>query len=259
MTTDALIGEVAADAGHGTFIAGVVRQAAPQARVLAVRVVHTDGVAYLSDTLLLLHKVLDRVRAAQKKQGDPDLMIDVVSLSIGYYEEWPEASKYTSQLAEVVGMLTERGVVVLAAASNNATTREFFPAALSVRLQNGGPRVIGVGALNPDGSKALFSNDGSYVTCWADGVCVVSTHPTDVDGSETPDHDVPALGRKGFDPDCFSSGFAIWDGTSFAAPLAASAVLNALIEVAGKQGPRLNVCTRSATLKRAKAALELLR
>ncbi|WP_410605106.1 S8 family peptidase [Amycolatopsis sp. lyj-90] len=259
MTTEALIGEVAPDAGHGTFIAGVIRQAAPRARVLAVRIVHTDGVAYLSDTLLMLHKALDRVRAAQKKNGDPDLMIDVISFSIGYFEEWPSAAKYTSQLAEVVGKLTERGVVVVAAAGNNATTRDFFPAALSTRLSGKGPRVVGVGALNPDGSKALFSNEGAYVSCWADGVCVVSTHPTDIDGSETPDHHVPALGRKGFDPDCFSSGFAIWDGTSFAAPQAASAVLNALIEVAETERTPLTDCTRSATRKRAEAALDLLR
>ncbi|MBB5850573.1 S8 family serine peptidase [Amycolatopsis umgeniensis] len=259
MTTDALIGEVAADAGHGTFIAGVIRQAAPRAKVLAVRIVHTDGVAYLSDTLLMLHKALDRVRAAQKKNGDPELMIDVISFSIGYFEEWPTAAKYTSQLAEVVGKLTERGVVVVAAAGNNATSREFFPAALSTRLQGKGPRVIGVGALNPDGSKALFSNEGAYVSCWADGVCVVSTHPTDIDGSETPDHHAPALGRKGFDPDCFSSGFAIWDGTSFAAPQAASAVLNALMAVADEEKTRFTTCTRGATRKRAEAALDLLR
>ncbi|MFC3454319.1 S8 family peptidase [Amycolatopsis speibonae] len=259
MTTDALIGEVAADAGHGTFIAGVIRQAAPRAKVLAVRIVHTDGVAYLSDTLLMLHKALDRVRAAQKKPGDPSLMIDVISFSIGYFEEWPAASQYTSQLAEVIGKLTERGVVVVAAAGNSATTREFFPAALSTRPLGKGPRVVGVGALNPDGSKALFSNEGAYVSCWADGVCVVSTHPTDIDGSETPDHHVPALGRMGFDPDCFSSGFAIWDGTSFAAPLAASAVLNALIRASEQEESQLAACTRGATRKRAEAALELLR
>jgi hypothetical protein len=44
VSTDPLIGELGPALGHGTFIAGIVRQVAPRARVLAIRVMHSDDI-----------------------------------------------------------------------------------------------------------------------------------------------------------------------------------------------------------------------
>ena len=39
-----LEGSLDSDAGHGTFIAGLIRQTCPDANILAVRVMYSDGV-----------------------------------------------------------------------------------------------------------------------------------------------------------------------------------------------------------------------
>jgi hypothetical protein len=230
-TGQPLIGDIDTDTGHGLFIAGIIRQACPEADTLAIRVVHSDGVAYEGDVLLALHLLADRVRNAQAEDR-PEDMVDIVSLSLGYYEENAVDVAYTGQFAAAITELLGLGVLVVAAAGNDATTRRFYPAAFADQpLVDGcGPQVISVGALNPDvtASKALFSNEGPWVRCWATGAGVVSTYPADVRGTATADHQVPDHDRNSFDPDDYSAGFAVWDGTSFAAPLAAAEIAKAL-------------------------------
>ena len=248
-TGQPLIGDIDTDTGHGTFIAGIIRQACPDADILAIRVIHSDGVAYEADVLLVLHLLAERVKDAQQNNR-PDRMVDVISLSLGYFEESPADVVYTGQLGLVIAELTGLGVVVLAAAGNDATSRRFYPAAFADQpvAPGSGPQVISVGALNPNTTKALFSNDAPWVRCWATGAAVVSTYPTDVSGSAEPDHKL--VGRASLDPDDFSAGFAVWDGTSFAAPLAAAAVGTALID----EGD-LTTIDRETVIKRARTAL----
>jgi hypothetical protein len=257
-TDEPLIGDVDTDTGHGLFIAGILRQVAPDIDTLAIRCVHSDGVAYEADVLLALNLLSARVQTAQQNNVLED-MVDVVSLSLGYFDETPADAAYTSQLSAVLDELTGEGVLVIAAAGNNATTRKFFPAALADQppVSGGGPQVISVGALNPNGSKALFSNDAAWVHAWATGAGVVSTYPTDVHGASTADHELPDLDRNGLDPDDFTSGFAVWDGTSFAAPLAAATLANALIGVAANDSAlSLAAIDRTTVVKRALAAMD---
>ena len=92
--------------------------------------------------------------------------------------------------------------------------------------------VVSVGALNPDGSTALFSNAGDWVRCVRPGAALVSTFPVNVAGSAQPAYRV-AYGdteRATIDPDDFSSGFATWSGTSFAAPVLAGEIVRGLLE-----------------------------
>ncbi|GAB3135996.1 S8 family serine peptidase [Amycolatopsis stemonae] len=250
-TGQPLIGDVDTDTGHGLFIAGIIRQAAPEADTLAIRVVHSDGVAYEADVLLALHLLADRVRTAQANNR-PEDMVDIVSLSLGYYVEDPVDVAFTGQFAAVIAELLGLGVLVVAAAGNDATTRRFYPAAFADQpLGSGcGPQVISVGALNPDAgaSRALFSNEGPWVRCWATGAGVVSTYPSDVRGTAAADHEMP--GRSSFDPDDYTGGFAVWDGTSFAAPLAAAELAKAL-----SQSGDLATVDRDTVVKRAWTAL----
>jgi subtilisin family serine protease len=259
-TDEPLIGDIDTDTGHGIFIAGVLRQASPDVDTLAIRCVHSDGVAYEADVLLALTMLAARVQAAQQNQ-QPEDMIDVLTLSLGYFDETPADAAYTSQLSAVLAELTGLGVVVLAAAGNSATSRRFYPAAFADQppVSGGGPQVISVGALNPNGSKALFSNEAPWVQAWATGAGVVSTYPTDVHGSSAADHELPDQNRNGLDPDDYSSGFAVWDGTSFATPLAAAALANALISVAANDSALgLLSVDQTTAVKRAWAALALV-
>ena len=257
-TGQPLIGDVDTDTGHGLFIAGIIRQACPEADTLAIRVVHSDGVAYEGDVLLALHLLADRVRNAQANNR-PDDMVDVVSLSLGYYEENPVDIAFTGQFGAAIADLIGLGVLVVAAAGNDATTRRFYPAAFADQPLGShcGPHVISVGALNPDrtASKALFSNEGPWVRCWATGAGVVSTFPDDVRGTASADHEVPDQGRNSFDPDDYSAGFAVWDGTSFAAPLAAAEIGKTLLKTAGAD---LATVDRDTVVKRAWTALGAL-
>jgi Subtilase family len=243
LTANELIGELDTDTGHGTFIAGIMRQWVPDAQVLAIRIMHSDGIVYEGDLLYALGLLASRVAAAQN--GDMALMVDLVSLSLGYFSETGADRAYTFALWRAIEPLLETGVAVIAAAGNFSTTRRFYPAAFADLTGPGGIPVISVGALNPNGSKALFSNDGRWVRAWATGAAVVSTFPTDVDGSRDPDVSLPAVvppgvpvpaERAALDPDDFSGGFSMWSGTSFSGPAIAGVVAAELLEGAESGG-----------------------
>jgi hypothetical protein len=238
VAADPLVGALNDATGHGTFIAGIVRQAAPDARVLAIRIMHSDDVVYEGDLLCALALLADRIASAE--QGSMAEMVDVVSLSLGYFDESSADITDSSGLWQVIQLLLDMGVSVVAAAGNYATSRRFYPAAFS--LQPSPVPVISVGALNPNGSKALFSDGGRWVRAWAAGAAVVSTYPDDVNGSLTPQVRVhthpgrlsPEAGRpddrEALDPDDFRGGFATWSGTSFAAPLIAAHIAARLLD-----------------------------
>ena len=261
---DPLIGELNDATGHGTFIAGIVRQAAPDARVLSIRVMHADDVVNEGDLLCALALLADRIAAAE--DGSMAGMVDVVSLSLGYFDESPADLAQSSGLWQVIQVLLDLGVTVVAAAGNYSTSRRFYPAAFS--LQPSPVPVISVGALNPNGSKALFSDGGRWVGAWAAGAAVVSTFPDDVNGSLAPqvrvdaDHGGPGSAdgrtddREALDPDDFRGGFAAWSGTSFAAPLIAAQLAARLLEQPPQAG--LDVTGNQAAVDRTLAALASL-
>ncbi|MFB4311805.1 S8 family serine peptidase [Actinomadura sp. GTD37] len=178
-----------AQAGHGTFIAGVVLAQAPAARLRARRVIGGDGVGDELDVIRALHGLAERGRA------------DVVNISLGChtYDDRP-----SPVLARAIAALGRRTVVV-ACAGNSATDRPFWPAAMKP--------VIGVGALD-GGGRAWFSNHGWWVDACAQGVDVASTFVS-FDGPRPP--------VRGLDPDLFQ-GYATWSGTSFAAPVVAGRI-----------------------------------
>ena len=133
--------------------------------------------------------------------------------------------------------------MLVAAAGNNATSAPLLPAGFTGyddgALLGSAPAIplLSIGALNPDGSVALFSNDGSWVAARAPGAALVSTSPL-VDsgaraGVETPatNAGVREVGdrRATIDPDSYT-GFSTWSGTSFAAPVAAGEAAQSLVD-----------------------------
>jgi subtilisin family serine protease len=247
-----LLGELHRHVGHGSFIAGIVRQAAPDAQVAVARVLSGDGVAYERDVLTALRSLEAQVRKAQK-DNQPDDMIDILCVSMGYYSETPQDEAETTCFAKVLDALAELGVLVVAAAGNDATTRRFYPAALADHQPKYGQPVISVGALNPNGTKAFFSNQASWVRAWATGVGLVSTFPQ-VKGGRGAHESVRALGRESLDPDDFNAGFAMWHGTSFAVPVAAGHLAEKLIEVAAG-GLKMSDVSPETMRERAKLAV----
>lgn len=219
------------ESGHGTFIAGIIRQTCPDAKVLAIRVMPSDGVVEEHQLCIALNKLLVRQAQAQAN-GTPDEVVDVMSLSLGYYHEDPDDVRYSSVLAGTLGSFAALGVAVVTAAGNDHTSTPFFPAGFASRdagQDQPADRVplVSVGALNPNGSVALFSNTGDWVSCYRPGANVVSTLPTTFDGSTQPDIVTPD-GGESVDRDDFTGGFGVWSGTSFAAPVLAGEIAASL-------------------------------
>ncbi len=268
ITSDPLLGELASDTGHSTFISGIVRQLAADARVLAIRIMHGDGAVYEGDLLCALQQLANRVAAAQAG-GDPAKMVDVVSLSLGYFSEAADTA-FDSALWQAIEALLGMGVLVVAAAGNFATSRKFFPAAFAQRpVPAGQVPLISVGALNPNGSKAMFSDGGQWVTAWASGAAVVSTLPTDINASRSselrmrahpanpmpPGISLPSY-RAALDPDDYRCGFGVWSGTSFSAPLLGTEIVRSLLKGAAESGLRLAPSDAQATTNRVLTALK---
>ncbi|MCD0446743.1 S8 family serine peptidase [Glycomyces sp. A-F 0318] len=228
-----LIGEVASHFGHGTFMTGLLRQMSPDVQVYSLRVVHNDGLAYEHEVIGALHHVADQVEAA--RGGDEEAIgADVVVLAMGYVDENPY-DQPGGWIGDAVNRLAALGVPVVAAAGNQSSDRPFYPAAFAAHGQSEtSAPILSVGALNPNRHIAMFSNEGPWVSCYATGAGLVSTYPCEAKGSRMPDRQAKSTilnrHRESHDPDDFSSGFAVWSGTSFAAPLAAAFLVNAMAE-----------------------------
>jgi len=237
-------------AGHGTFITGLIRQLAPDARVLSMYAMTGDGV--LDETVVLhaLDWLLTRVRGASADPGHarPADFVDALNLSFGYYEQQPADNRYTAQLRQLLGELGSLGVQVVASAGNHGTMDMVFPAALADQDYVARPEVplISVGALNPDGSHAKYSNYGSWVQVWAPGTAVVSTTP--------PFGPTPGPVILDYNPDDLLGGFAEWGGTSFAAGTVSGWLARALSD--GAIDGALTDVSPAAACARAKQAYE---
>jgi subtilisin family serine protease len=118
--------------------------------------------------------------------------------------------------------------------------------------------LVSVGALNPNRtSVALFSNTAPWVDLYARGSSVVSTFPPFNGGAQSVTRrDAYDRQRDCIDPDDFTGGFAVWSGTSFAAPLVAGAIAALLDTLAGDMGWPSTAIERSDRAETAFAKLQ---
>ncbi len=172
-------------AGHGTFVAGVIRQLALNAHIRVYRALDSFGIGSEEAVACAI------LRAA-------DDGADIINLSLGsetYRDLRPVA------LDAALRALPEH-VVVVAAAGNSGDRRPVWPAAF--------PEVIAVGALDEHGRPATWSSHGGWVSCAVRGSGIVSTF---VSGTES-----NAAVFSAPEP------WALWSGTSFAAPQVAALI-----------------------------------
>lgn len=136
--------------GHGTFVASLVLAAAPEAKVLPVRVLDTDGRGTAADVAAGITWAVDHGA-------------DVLNCSFG-------SLGGSTTIASAVRYAVAKGVVVVAATGNDgSTTVVDFPAAM--------PEVVSVSAVDATGGRADFANAGPATTLAAPGATLVGAYP----------------------------------------------------------------------------------
>lgn len=184
-------------AGHGTFVAGVIRCQAPATQVDIEAVLPHGGAAFESEVMQQLHD-------AMESREDPQL----ISISAGTYTRNDRGLlAFETLFAAEERREGERAVLVVAAAGNDATSRPFWPAAYDW--------VVGVGSVDVDGGVSTYSNTGKWVSVYALGRDLVNAFPV----GDLTYHEPPLAGQV-----AHFEGMARWSGTSFSTPMVTGAV-----------------------------------
>lgn len=191
--------------GHGTFIAGLIRQAAPQARILSMRVMNSAGQVDDSAAINALTWLSNRATPP-----------DIVLMAFGRRRAEPRDS-LLDDLRGAVSKLTKAGdVKIVASAGNDGSDEPFYPAAFATEP---GLPVISVGALRTPTTMEPYSNHGPWVRVAWIGSDIVSIHPLTITGAGKNQIAHPLEDRG---TPMIADSYAWWSGTSFAAALVAA-------------------------------------
>lgn len=135
--------------GHGTHVAGIVHLIAPEASLMSLRVLNSDG------------------RGNDFKTASAILFAtyngaDVINLSLG-------TTNPSELLSDVVREAARMGVVVVAAAGNMNLDAKQYPA--------GEACALAATSVDSQGKKSSFANYGSWINLAAPGENIYSTFP----------------------------------------------------------------------------------
>jgi subtilisin family serine protease/uncharacterized protein YdeI (BOF family) len=137
--------------GHGSHVAGAVLLAAPDAWVLPIRVLDSEG---QGNTFILAEAIDYAVRAGAH----------IINLSLGMDVD-------SDLLDDAIEFAEDADVLIVAAAGNANSDLPRFPAA--------DDDVLGVASVGGDDRKSPFTNWGSWIGVSAPGEAVVSAFPGD--------------------------------------------------------------------------------
>lgn len=136
--------------GHGTHVAGIIVQMAPDAGIMPVKVLDSDGVG---DAFYVAAGIYQAIGSGA----------EVINLSLG-------STRDARVIAEAVAAAHDAGIVVVAAAGNaDRETPPEYPAI--------DERVFGIAATDADDAKSEFSNYHPRLFLSAPGTEVVSAYP----------------------------------------------------------------------------------
>jgi subtilisin family serine protease len=189
--------------GHGTFVAGIVQQVAPSADIRMYGGLDVDG---LGDDLTIGAKIEEAAIEGAK----------IINLSLGTPADKPLPGVEAGIRRAIDFNPT---ILIVCAAGNFSNSAKVWPAALSIEepFKN---NVVAVAGLTPQGEKAEWSSYGEFVQFSTVAEGILSTY---VRGTEDVVVESP--------PDTFyENDFAIWSGTSFAAPQIVGKVASICIE-----------------------------
>ena len=144
--------------GHGTVVAGIVLQVAPNALIMPIRVLDAEG---RGDSTNVVSAIDWAVSRGAK----------VINLSLGSVQN-------DSALSKQIQYATSKGVMVVASSGNTGDTAVSYPAAMSSSGSTG-PGFVGVGSVSTTALdvKSTFSTYGYKLEMVAPGEQVYSTYP----------------------------------------------------------------------------------
>ncbi|HED53644.1 MAG TPA: hypothetical protein ENJ00_05520 [Phycisphaerales bacterium] len=139
--------------GHGTFVSGIIRLVAPDAQIMPIKVLDSDG---QSTSFLVAKGIYHAI----------DQQVDVINLSLG-------TSADSDILKSAIREARYHWISIVAAAGNdgNDLNVPMFPAAY------GNNRPVAVAATRWNGIMTSFSSYGPHITICSPGDDVVSTFP----------------------------------------------------------------------------------
>ncbi len=144
-------GQIDEGYGHGTHVAGIVHMVAPEAALLPLRVLNSDGRGNVFKTAAAVFYA----SAAGA---------DVINMSLG-------SANRSVLLSEAVAEAASLGVVVVAAAGNTDSSDAQFPGAENCTLA--------VTSVKSNDHKSNFAAYGNWISLAAPGEKVVSLFPVD--------------------------------------------------------------------------------
>lgn len=197
--------------GHGTFVAGIIHQAAPEAELISIKLSDANGAVDVTQVFAALQWVI----VHKDVYG-----IDVVNLSFGNDSK---QSAYTSPLNWAVQRLWDAGIVVVASAGN------LGDGANTVTKPADDPLIISVGATDENGNTDL--SDDSVAPFGSRGPTQDSLNKPDL---VAPGTRLVSLRAPGSTVDVEHPEARVGEdhfrgsGTSFAAPLAVGVIAQML-------------------------------
>jgi thermitase len=142
--------DVTDEGGHGTFVAGVIAQVAPEAKIIPVKVLNSNGYGTISDT-------------AKGIRWAADNGAKIINVSLGTYYESAELNSAISYARDT------KGALLVASVGNNNTSNLRYPGSYH--------KSFSVAAIDQTNRKTSFSNFGKErVRVVAPGVQIYSTY-----------------------------------------------------------------------------------
>jgi subtilisin family serine protease len=248
-TYDADTGFIAPHAGHGLFIAGLIRCVAPGATVQVKNTMRWCGAMDEHKVALTIMEALD---------SDPPP--DIISFSAGYMVGDKSGAGPAAMLDVMNRLKGDDCRTVLVAATGNdghgpLDDGLFFPAAFAANDEFA-EFLVAVGALRQDRQgRACFSNYGDWVTVYEEGEKLINAFPKGRYSYHEPvSKEVPPLctyypsaqleqgctcvTAPGQQSVALFDGMAAWSGTSFATPIVAGRIARHMTENRRLPGPR---------------------
>lgn len=139
--------------GHGTNVAGIIRQIAPRATILPIRILDRDGRGTVADLVSAIDWAVSKGAS-------------VINLSLG-----------SNQISFAVGAAlisaTYKGVLVVSSSGNTGDTNVTYPASVSTWYK----QRISVASVDPSNVKSSFSTYGKTIEVAAPGELVYAPAP----------------------------------------------------------------------------------